>query len=267
MKPFRLPMHFLSLFLVGILCASWSHAQEANLASAVAKIKPSIVAVGTIQATRNPAFQFSGTGFVVGDGTLIATNSHVVTTTLNTEAKETLAIALPLPNGDATLREVSILVRDQEHDLVLLKISGMTLPKVSLGNSDLIREGQLYGLIGFPLGSVIGLFPATHRATISAISPIVLPQPTSRQLDAKLIEKLRSQPFNIFQLDANSFPGNSGSPLFDPVTGEVVGILNMVFVKNTREASLSQASGIAYAIPVNHLRVLVEKAMNSLNRF
>jgi hypothetical protein len=33
----------------------------------------------------------------------------------------------------------------------------------------------------------------------------------------------------------------------------------MVLVKSTREAALSQPSGITYAIPVRHLRALLER--------
>jgi S1-C subfamily serine protease len=61
----------------------------------------------------------------------------------------------------------------------------------------------------------------------------------------------------VFQLDATAYPGNSGSPLFDPATGEVVGIVNMVFVKGTKEAALAQPSGITYAIPSQHLLELL----------
>ena len=49
-------------------------------------------------------------------------------------------------------------------------------------------------------------------------------------------------------------PGNSGSPLYDTETGEVIGIINMVFVKGTKEAALSQPSGISFAVPRAHLR-------------
>ncbi|MBL8421551.1 MAG: serine protease, partial [Dechloromonas sp.] len=45
----------------------------------------------------------------------------------------------------------------------------------------------------------------------------------------------------------------SGSPVFDASTGEVIGIINMVFIKSSREAALSQPSGISYAIPSNFL--------------
>ncbi|MDP2828623.1 MAG: serine protease, partial [Sulfuricellaceae bacterium] len=36
-------------------------------------------------------------------------------------------------------------------------------------------------------------------------------------------------------------------------TGEVLGIINMVFVKSTKEAVLQHPSGISYAIPADFL--------------
>jgi serine protease Do len=64
----------------------------------------------------------------------------------------------------------------------------------------------------------------------------------------------------VFQLDGTAFPGNSGSPLYDPADGEVVGVLNMVFVKSTKEAALAQPSGISYAIPSTFLIDLLASA-------
>ena len=37
------------------------------------------------------------------------------------------------------------------------------------------------------------------------------------------------------------------------------GIINMVFVKGTKEAALTQPSGITYAIPARHLQALLAK--------
>ena len=54
----------------------------------------------------------------------------------------------------------------------------------------------------------------------------------------------------IFQLDATAYPGNSGSLLYDPETGEVVGVINKVFVKESKEAFLEKPNGITYATPV-----------------
>jgi S1-C subfamily serine protease len=55
-------------------------------------------------------------------------------------------------------------------------------------------------------------------------------------------------------LDATAYPGNSGSPLYIPETGEVVGVINKVFVKESREAVLEKPSGITYAIPVRYVK-------------
>jgi len=72
------------------------------------------------------------------------------------------------------------------------------------------------------------------------------------------IRSLRGEgAFDIFQLDATAYPGNSGGPLFDPVSGEVMGVVNMVLLKSTREAALSQPSGISYAVPSHWVLALL----------
>lgn len=111
--------------------------------------------------------------------------------------------------------------------------------------------------MGFPIGSALGLTPVTHRGIIAAVTPIGIPQANSRQLNPALIRRLAGDTFRVYQLDATAYPGNSGSPVFDPDTGEVLGIVNMVFVKGTKENALSAPSGITYAIPVSHLRALL----------
>ena len=63
--------------------AAWAAAgalplQAAELAALVATSKPSVLPVGTWNATDSPRFGFRGTGFVIGDGTLVATNFHVL---------------------------------------------------------------------------------------------------------------------------------------------------------------------------------------------
>jgi serine protease Do len=54
-------------------------------------------------------------------------------------------------------------------------------------------------------------------------------------------------------------PGNSGGPLYEVNRGEVIGIINMVFVKENKESILSKPSGISFAIPVRFLRELMQK--------
>jgi hypothetical protein len=40
----------------------------------------------------------------------------------------------------------------------------------------------------------------------------------------------------------------------------VLGVINSVFVKGTKEVALSDPSGITYAIPVDHVRALLQQA-------
>ncbi len=53
--------------------------------------------------------------------------------------------------------------------------------------------------------------------------------------------------------------GNSGSPVDEPGTGNVLGVRNMVLVKGTKQSALTQASGISYAVPAQHVRALLSK--------
>lgn len=234
-----------------LLLATGSNAQP-SLPETIALIKRSVVVVGTYSKLRSPSFRMRGTGFAVGDGHLIASNAHVVPETLDDATSETL-VALVLGNGEPQQRELQLVTKDVIHDLALLRLAGAPLPAVTLRNPEGVLEGQSVAFTGFPIGGALGFSPVTHRGTISAISPISLPGATAQHLNEKMIRQLRRGAFMIFQLDATAYPGNSGSPMFDPDTGEVLGLINMVFIKTTREASLSQPSGISYAIPANFL--------------
>lgn len=229
-------------------------------ARVIERIKPSIVAIATHQRTRVPQLRFLGTGFAVGDGSLIATNAHVIAAPLAAGADpEVLVVAEPTESGRVHIRSTKRSAIDSDHDLALLRIEGK-LPALALRSSDSVAEGDQLLFTGFPIGAVLGLFPATHRAMVSALTPIVIPPATAQQLDPKVVRRLQGPGITVFQLDATAFPGNSGSPLYDATTGEVVGILNMVFVKGTKESALSQPSGISYAIPSRHLIELLARA-------
>jgi S1-C subfamily serine protease len=231
---------------------SSSAATAASLAETIERIKPSVVVVGTFSKLRSPQFLMRGTGFAVGDGSLIATNAHVIA---RPERGETQEVLMVLARNGTELRpqEVRVLVSDAAHDLAVLRLLGPPLPALMLRASDAVREGQAIAFTGFPIGGALGFSPVTHRGVISSITPIVLPGGNARELKDKSIRRLRSGAFPIYQLDATAYPGNSGGPLYDVDSGEVLGIINMVFVKATKEAILEKPSGISYAIPGKHL--------------
>ena len=230
-----------------------------NTIRTIERVKASVVAVGTFEQTRTPAFQFRATGFAVGDGSLIATNAHALPATLDSEHRETLAVLIPAADRRSQVREVRELAVDLDADLALLKMNGPPLRALKLGEPDGVREGQSVLFTGFPIGNVLGVFAATHRGMVAAITPIAIPPPVAAQLDLRVFRRLTTGSYPVLQLDATAYPGNSGSPVYDPESGDVLGIINMVFVKGTKEAALTQPSGITYAIPASHLQALLAK--------
>jgi S1-C subfamily serine protease len=232
---------------------------QAQAVSTIERVKASIVAVGTFQRTRQPQFRFLGTGFAVGDGNVIATNGHVLPPALEGGSDpESLVIVVPARDAaQRIVREARPAASSLEHDLALLRIDGRPLAALRLGDSERVRDGETYLFTGFPVGGALGLIPATHQAMIAAVTPIVLPSGIAGQLDGRVIRQLKAGSFDIFQLDAMAYPGSSGSPLYDSHTGDVVGVISMTLARWTKEATLPQPTGIAFAVPAEHLRALL----------
>jgi S1-C subfamily serine protease len=111
--------------------------------------------------------------------------------------------------------------------------------------------------MGFPIGGALGFTPVTHRGIVAAVTMMAQQAATAQQLDARAASRLRAGNFEVLQLDATAYPGNSGGPVFDAAGGAVIGVVNMVLVKGSRESALSQPTGISYAIPVRHLLALL----------
>jgi serine protease Do len=232
---------------------------SAGLPEVVAVAKPSIVVVGTWQRTRSPAFVPLGTGFVVGDGHHVATNAHVRLRQQNTEQMEMMVVVLPAepnqpPNAPREVRRIAI---DEVHDLALLRLQGgAPLPALPLSAAT-VREGQGIALLGFPLAGLLGLVPALQIGVVSAIAPITIPAARADKLEASVIRQMASGAYPIYVLDAVARPGNSGSPVIDVETGQVIGIVSGGMVRQAREPGLAEPTGITYAIPVEHLRRLL----------
>lgn len=236
-----------------------STALGAGLDDTIKKIKSSIVAVGTVQPTRQPAAEFLATGFVVGQGQYVMTNAHGLPELLDPQTKQTLAIFIGR-GKQIESRPAARIAVDPIHDMALLKFEGAPLPALRLGGTRAVAEGQNIAFTGFPLGVVLGLFPVTHTGIIAAISPVAIPAPEAGGLNASTLKRLQQNPYEVLQLDATAYPGNSGSPLYEPATGHVIGIVNKVFVQTSKEAALQKPSGITYAIPIQYAQALLKQA-------
>ncbi len=159
-----------------------------------------------------------GSGVIVdGDGHVV-TNHHVIA-----DADE-----IRVQLADGRIARASIVGRDPDTDLAVLKISLPSLPTVVFGRSDRLSVGDVVLAIGNPLG-------LTQTVTHGIVSA------TGRQ-------QLGIAPLEDFiQTDAPINVGNSGGALIDS-SGELVGINTAIIAKNLG------VEGIGFAIPVNMVR-------------
>jgi S1-C subfamily serine protease len=245
--------------LLALVLAAPARADVADVADMLVSIKPGVVGVGTYRPTGSPRANLQGTGFVVLDGRHVVSCAHIFNEVLDSEKKETYAVFIG-HDRQVAARPAQLIATDRARDLALLKISGDPLPTLKLGDSTQAREGwQLY-FTGYPIGSVLGLNPSTHRAGLAAIIPSFTPLQHAAQLTVRTLKQAQ-QSYEVFELDAIAYPGNSGSPVWNPDTGEVLGVVNSVYVKGAKEAALSAPSGISYAIPAKYVQQLIEQAL------
>ena len=252
---------FVSVFFAGPL--------KADLPSAITKVKPSVLLVGLYKSTDSPRFSLRGTGFVVtqgdfGSSNLAVTNAHVLQQPGKEDVDAALVVHVKVGDKEWQMHRATVLEIDKRHDLALLRFDGPAAAALRVGDSGAVREGKAIAFMGFPIGGALGFSPVTHRGTVSSIVAAALPTPSAQRLNEKTILSLRDgTSFDIFQLDATAYPGNSGGPLFDPDTGDVLGVINMVFIKGTRESALTNPSGISYAIPSGYILQLLQRSQNN----
>lgn len=250
----RRQMLLLALATIGGAASKPAHA---DLPGTIARARASVLPVGTFSATDSPRFGFRGSGFVVGDGRLVVTNFHVLPAGIEQESAARLTVLAGRSGDNVDLRPARVVASDRQRDLALLEVDGPALTALQLEEPGTAREGQSIVLMGFPIGGALGFSPVSHRGIIASITTVAMPAPSARQLDPRAISRLREGNFEILQLDATAYPGNSGGPVLDAENGRVLGIVNMVLVKGSRESALSSPTGITYAIPVKQLHDLL----------
>lgn len=246
--------------LYGLLFAvfgGFTHIAQAEFVDVVTKIKPSVVGIGVHTPTSRPQNILNGTGFVIGDGQYVVTNAHVLPTELDDKLLQKMAVFIG-SGKQAQVRQADIIATSDLYDLAILKVSGSALPAMKLANKEFRADGTYIAFTGFPIGSVLGLYPVTHRGIIASTTPTVVPAQSAEQINLKMLKRMRN-PYLVYQLDATAYPGNSGSAIYDMKTGEVLGVINKVFVQTTKEAVISNPSGITYAIPVKYLHQVLKE--------
>jgi putative serine protease PepD len=202
-----------------------------SLPGMVPLVMPSVV---TISATSSHGDSL-GSGFVIGEAGYILTNEHVIYGV----ADQGLSVTLP----DNTTLPASVVGREPESDLAVLKVARENLTPVHFADSDTVKVGDSVFAIGAPLA-----LPGT--VTSGIVSAV------DRTIETRDIGGVQRY-YAAIQTDAAVNRGNSGGPLFD-YAGRVVGI-NSVIKSLVDDGSETGNIGIAFAIPINHaVRVATE---------
>ncbi len=164
-----------------------------------------------------------GSGVIVDESGHIVTNHHVIAN----------ADSIRVQLADGRVADATIVGRDPDTDLAVLKIDLMPLPVATFGRSDQLHVGDVVLAIGNP----VGLSQTVTHGIVSAVS--------RQQLGIAPLE-------DFIQTDAPINFGNSGGALVD-ATGALVGINTAIVAKNIG------VEGIGFAIPVNMVRGVLDE--------
>jgi serine protease Do len=171
-----------------------------------------------------------GSGFIISADGYILTNNHVV------DEADRLKVRLE----DKREFSASVVGKDPDTDVAVIKIDATGLPTVPLGNSDETRIGEWVLAVGNPLGEEM-----TFTVTAGIVSG-----------KGRLLSGLQANRTyrigDFIQTDAAINPGNSGGPLVN-IRGQVIGINSAI------ASPTGFYSGYGFAVPINLARVVSEQ--------
>ncbi|MBL8889450.1 MAG: trypsin-like peptidase domain-containing protein [Planctomycetaceae bacterium] len=209
--------------------------RESALASelVVHRIRPSVVSIqaGSKQRNRSrqPMMRGQGSGIVISDDGMVVTNNHVI------EKAEEIIVTL----ADRREFRATVIGRDVETDLAVLKIEASDLIPAEWGDSDELELGAPVWAMGSPFGLdqtvTRGIVSGKHRRT------------ADNSGDANPHQ-------DLLQTDAAVNPGNSGGPLVNSL-GQVIGINTSIYGEFFQ--------GISFAVPSSLAKEIVGKLIKS----
>lgn len=170
----------------------------------------------------------TGSGVIYTENGYILTNNHVV------EFADEFEVTLH-DNREFKARLVG---RDADTDMAVIKIDGVNLPAIELGNSDDVRVGEWVLAVGNP-------FDLTSTVTAGIVS--------AKGRDIGIIKGGKAIE-SFIQTDAAVNPGNSGGALVD-VNGNLIGINSAIATPT------GVFAGYSFAIPVNLVKRIADDLM------
>ncbi len=161
-----------------------------------------------------------GSGVVIRSDGYIVTNNHVV------DGAEELQVVL----ANGTFHKATVVGKDPESDLAVIRIDADGLRAVPFGRIADVRIGQWVMAFGSPLAAELG-----NTVTSGIVSALHRTSPNLTRLNLFA---------SFIQTDAAINPGNSGGPLVN-LAGELIGINSAIYSRS------GGSQGIGFAIPVD----------------
>ncbi len=163
----------------------------------------------------------SGSGFIISPDGYLITNNHVV------ENATRVTVTLT----DRRQFDATVVGRDPNTDVAVLKIDGANLPVVRIGDSDALEVGDWVLALGYPLS----LGETVTAGIVSAKGKNIGIMAQNSEAAAPLE--------HFIQTDAAINPGNSGGPLVN-LRGEAIGINSAI------ASPTGTYSGYGFAVPI-----------------
>jgi S1-C subfamily serine protease/sugar lactone lactonase YvrE len=191
------------------LSADQKKAKPLSASEVFKRSVPGIVAIDCFGEDSKPIATASG--FLVADNGKILTNVHVIA--------QCQTVSVRLSNGDTydapVVQEV-----DARKDLAMIRIKAVSLPFLTLGDSDKIEIGQTVYSIGNPKG----LQNTLQQGLVSGFHQAV--------------------GYRAVQVSASINPGNSGGPVLDD-QGRVIAVAM---------SKITDAENLGFAVPINYAK-------------
>lgn len=195
----------------------------------------------------------SGSGVILTPDGYIVTNNHVV------DKADKIDVIL----SNRKKVSATVIGKDANTDLALIKVDAKDLPYVKMGNSDNVQVGEWVLAIGFPLdlNTTVTAGIVSAKARNIGILSRDNNSMTEEEYDeyrrtGKMPSRTNNSIESFIQTDAAINPGNSGGALIN-TNGELIGI-NAAIASQT-----GRNEGYGFAIPIN----LAKKVLEDFKKF
>ena len=210
--------------------------EEKNITQTIEETINTVVGITKIKNTGTSIFGVDntsklgiGTGVIVSENGYVLTNEHVAGQKFST-------CFVTIENGSRY--KGTVVWADEGLDLAIVKIELKGLKSIKIGDSDEIKIAQEVYAIGNPIG--IEFQRTVTKGIVSG-----------KDRTIRIEENVYME--DLIQTDATINPGNSGGPLINE-NGEMIAI---------NSVKISSAEGIGFAIPINIVKPVIEKIVES----